>query len=109
MEELAECFGIDTLPNSVFLLSFTNYTQISRKRQKTTKRFHNQPMTDCPNRLFMEESGSYAMMKRYTFLTESLSENVVNWYHTYLCHPGETRTEETIKQYLYVPKLQALV
>ena len=28
-----------------------------------------------------------------------LQARIVDWYHTMLCHPGETRTEETIRQH----------
>ena len=30
-----------------------------------------------------------------------LQKCVLNWYHTYLLHPGRDRTEETIRQHLY--------
>ena len=30
---------------------------------------------------------------------KTLQTRLVNWYHTHLCHPGETRTEATIKQH----------
>ena len=29
-------------------------------------------------------------------IPSSLQKRVVDWYHTTLCHPGETRTEQTI-------------
>ena len=29
----------------------------------------------------------------------SLQKRVVEWYHNILCHPGETRTEQTIRQH----------
>ena len=29
----------------------------------------------------------------------SLQKRVVEWYHTILCHPGETRMEQTIRQH----------
>jgi Integrase zinc binding domain len=35
----------------------------------------------------------------------ALRNNVVTWYHKYLCHPGETRTKETIQQHLWWPSL----
>jgi hypothetical protein len=31
-------------------------------------------------------------------IPNALQEHVVRWYHNVLCHPGRTRTEETIKQ-----------
>ena len=30
----------------------------------------------------------------------------MEWYHETLCHPGETRTEQTLRQYLWWPKLR---
>ncbi len=33
----------------------------------------------------------------------------MEWYHTYLLHPGETRTEETIAQHLYWPNIPKTV
>jgi RNase H-like domain found in reverse transcriptase/Reverse transcriptase (RNA-dependent DNA polymerase)/Integrase zinc binding domain len=32
---------------------------------------------------------------------ESLQKRVVDWYHEILCHPGMTRTEETIRQHFW--------
>ena len=35
-----------------------------------------------------------------------LQKHVMNWYHAVLCHPGMNRTEETISQHLWWPKMQ---
>ena len=32
------------------------------------------------------------------FLPTALQKKTVEWYHEMLCHPGETRTEHTIRQ-----------
>ena len=37
---------------------------------------------------------------------ESLQHRIVQWYHTYLGHPGINRTEETISQHLWWPKMR---
>ena len=31
---------------------------------------------------------------------------MIDWYHTVLCHPGMNRTEETISQHLWWPKMR---
>ena len=31
----------------------------------------------------------------------ALQQQTIDWYHTTLCHPGENRTEETIRQHFY--------
>jgi hypothetical protein len=35
-----------------------------------------------------------------------LQKAVIAWYHTTLCHPGMNRTEETIAQHLWWPKMR---
>ena len=37
---------------------------------------------------------------------QTLQKHVIDWYHTVLCHPGINRTEETISQHLYWPKMR---
>lgn len=32
-------------------------------------------------------------------ISQSLQKQIVNWYHTMLCHPGQTRTEKKIQQH----------
>jgi hypothetical protein len=36
----------------------------------------------------------------------ALQRHVVEWYHETLCHPGETRTEQTLRQHLWWPNLR---
>jgi hypothetical protein len=43
------------------------------------------------------------------YVPKALRNHVVDWYHTYLMHPGETRTEETIAQHLYWPNIRKTV
>ena len=38
-----------------------------------------------------------------------LQKHVIDWYHTTLCHPGINRTEETIAQHLYWPKMRSQI
>jgi transposase InsO family protein len=35
-----------------------------------------------------------------------LQQHVIDWYHTTLCHPGINRTEESIAQHLFWPKMR---
>ena len=39
----------------------------------------------------------------------SLHKTVVHWYHHYLGHPGINRTEETISQHLWWPKMRTFI
>ena len=36
-----------------------------------------------------------------------LQKHVIMWYHTTLCHPSINRTEETIGQHLWWPKMRS--
>ena len=40
------------------------------------------------------------------YIPKELQSRVVAWYHEYLAHPGEKRTEETIYQWFYWPGLR---
>mgnify|MGYP002063500018 FL=1 len=42
-------------------------------------------------------------------IPEQLRKRVVTWYHTYLLHPGQNRTESTIEQHLYWPDMRTQI
>jgi transposase InsO family protein len=42
-------------------------------------------------------------------IPKSLQVRAVEWYHWYLCHPGETRTEQTIRQHFWWNNLRTTV
>lgn len=42
-------------------------------------------------------------------IPKSLQKKVVTWYHTLLCHPGETRTEQTLRQHFTWKNLRETV
>ena len=42
-------------------------------------------------------------------IPSKLHSYVLNWYHTYLLHPGMDRTEEMIHQHLYWPDIRHAV
>ena len=37
---------------------------------------------------------------------KQLHKHVIDWYHVTLCHPGINRTEESIGQHLFWPKMR---
>jgi hypothetical protein len=39
-------------------------------------------------------------------IPKPLRQRVISWYHETLCHPGINRTEETISQHLWWPKMR---
>ncbi len=47
--------------------------------------------------------------KEKIVIPATLQHHITQWYHTYLCHPGETRTEKTISQHFIWPNLNKMV
>jgi hypothetical protein len=44
--------------------------------------------------------------KEKIVVPKKLQRHIVDWYHTVYCHPGINRTEETIGQHLWWPKMR---
>ena len=49
---------------------------------------------------------SLACYNEKIVVPKMLQEHVIDWYHITLCHPGINRTEETIAQHLFWPKMR---
>ena len=49
---------------------------------------------------------SLICFKEKIVIPKLLQRHVISWYHTLLCHPGINRTEETIGQHLWWPKMR---
>lgn len=47
--------------------------------------------------------------KERIVVPKTMQRQLVLWYHEQLCHPGETRTEQTIRQHFWFPKLRDMV
>ena len=98
---LAEVYGLDPedLPSSAYPL---NFKDISRMQQQDT------------NLLQLAKTKGHYQLKEFKasgktrwlichnnkiVIPKALQKRIVEWYHVQLCHPGHTRTEETIKQH----------
>ena len=42
-------------------------------------------------------------------IPSTLQKNIMDWYHHYLQHPGETRFEETLKAVMYWPGMTTAI
>jgi hypothetical protein len=109
--QMAEIFSNDKdLPADAFPLSF-----------KVLSTFQNRDTVK--DNLLIKDKGPTKHFTRETFhggeqlwcydkkiyVPPRLTKNVVSWYHNYLCHPGETRTEETIRQHLWWPGMRTQI
>jgi hypothetical protein len=103
-EHMAECYGLSKsdLPADIFPVQFKLIqaeqqkdkqllTHVkNNKSQYSVKSFHGGGK--C--RTLICHQGKIAV-------PVSLQSRVAEWYHTVLCHPGMTRTEETIRQHFW--------
>ena len=100
----AECFGLSKsdLPTDIFPVQFK---LIQAEQQKDKKL-----LTDVKNNKDKYSVKSFhGGGKSRTLICHNdkivvpvtLQPRVAEWYHTILCHPGMTRTEETIRQHFW--------
>lgn len=105
-EQLSELFAGEALESAVFPLKLSviaSYQQRDPELQKLVG-----VDTNVSPKTF--RGGEQLLCyKNRIFVPKVLRKHVVEWYHTYLLHPGETRTEETIAQHLYWPNIRKLV
>ena len=103
-------FDDDDLPRSMYPLKFSTIEKYQLKDQKlqaklrTDKRLQRQPFHGGekePIKLIVKEEK--------IVIPDKLQQRVVDWYHTFLCHPGETRTELTIRQHFTFKGLRTMV
>jgi len=108
---LAEALGFEEadLPRNAFPLKFST---IQHQQQKDTKLV--QLSTSNPDYHLMAFRGGDKDVELICYkgkiaIPSSLQLRVTQWYHTYLAHPGETRTEQTIRQHFHWNNLRDTV
>jgi len=110
MEMLSESYCVDKLEDDTFPLTFKFIDKYQRKdstlmgKLKSSINKNNGYHTES----FRGGGKSIELIcyNKKIVIPTALQKYVLNWYHTYLLHPGSTRTEETIKQHFYWPNLQ---
>ena len=101
------CYGTETLSKADFPL---DYKHISQAQLKDKKLLQIRDKKDSPyeTQTFMSADKQIPVIcyNGKMVIPSSLQKRVIEWYHTYLSHPGINRTEETIGQHLYWPKMR---
>ena len=109
MDALAESFGLDKedLPTNTFPLQFKQIDMMQRKDRALIKKLRDNH-NDYTSKSFRGGGKHYELIcyKDKIVIPQPLQKKVVDWYHTQLCHPGITRTEQTIKQHFYWKNMQ---
>ena len=106
-EHRAELYAAEPLPDDVYPLSYAVIGQEQRADKQILK-------------ILKKDNSPYAI-KAFTgggktrdlicykdkiVIPTTLQDRVVDWYHNVLGHPGINRTEETIGQHLWWPKMR---
>ena len=98
---MAECYGLEDkdLTPDVFPLSYKNI-MIAQQKDKTLKR-KAQTYSQYSVKTFHGGGKQRALICQNDkiVIPNKLQRQPVEWYHQQLCHPGETRTEASIRQH----------
>ena len=80
------------------------------KRQKTDKKLHSSIKKD-PKAYSTRKVEDVELVTKddRICVPSTVQSRIVSWYHEYLAHPGETRTEATIRQLFTWPGLRSTV
>ena len=101
MHEIPEAFGMED--NEI--PQYANYSRIERHQKQDTALQQKALEHDsyslksfCGGK---RKSHELIVKNDKIVIPEGLQEQVVQWHHTQLCHPGEVRTEASIRQHFY--------
>lgn len=103
---LSELFAQVNLEPSAFPLTFTTIAKFQQRDREL------QALVETDTRVsrkIFRGGENLICYDEKIYIPQALRKHIVEWYHTYLMHPGETRTEETIAQHLYWPNIRKTV
>ena len=103
---LSELFAQTSLPEEIFPVNFSVIAAFQQKDRDLQSLVETSP--DITRKIF-RGGEQLICFKERIYVPKALRQHVVDWYHTYLMHPGETRMEETIAQHLYWPNIRDIV
>jgi hypothetical protein len=91
---MAECFGLDEIEEDTFPLDM----KLLAKAQQNDKALRAKVRKNLDEFTERKIEGTSVLMYRgRIYVPTSLRKRIINWYHEFLCHPGETRTEQSIR------------
>ena len=104
---LMECFAKKQETDDFHPLNY-QHLKIAQDRDKTILKILKMPDTQYALKEYHGggKITSLICYKDKIVIPNLLQKHVIMWYHTTLCHPGINRTEETIGQHLWWPKMR---
>ena len=102
---VSDQFGLKSLTKGTFPL---RYSILDKYQQEDQKLLENLKRGVYTAKTFRGGGKEFLLIckNEKIVVPTVLRKYVLNWYHTYLLHPGQDRTEAAIKQHLYWPGLQ---
>ena len=101
-----EIFGVDHLPDEAYPLRFPTIIAEQKKDPKLLKLLKTNSNYHLKTFKYSSKDHILICCNNKIVLPPSLQMRAVQWYHTQLCHPGETHTEQTIRQHYHWPNLR---
>ena len=106
LDTMSEIFAQEALEASVFPVNFNVLATYQQQDRDLQVLVESNPLI---SRKIFRGGEQLICYKERIYVPKALRKHVVEWYHTYLMHPGETRTEASIAQHLYWPNIRAQV
>ena len=104
------CYAQDEHSENEFPLSYRVLGKFQAKDEQILKKLQQK---NTPYHLKSFHGGGKARelicYKDKIVVPSALQTRIVDWYHTFLCHPGINRTEETIGQHFWWPKMRGQI
>ena len=104
------CYGTETLASSDYPLDYEQIRQkqlkdkqLLKERDKAGSKYETCTFTAAGKDRDLICFGGKIVIPKV------LQSRIIDWYHTYLSHPGINRTEETIGQHLWWPKMRGQI
>ena len=112
LEFISDQFGFDDqdLPANMYPLKFSTIARYQEQDKSLMEKLTH----DNKYRLTSFHGGENKEIDLITkdekiVIPEALQERIVQWYHTFLCHPGENRTELSIRQHFTFKGMRPLI
>ena len=103
---LHEFFGADELPEHSFPLTYKEIAQGQNNDPDLLQKVRNDSSYSIKIYRGGGKNRELIVRDDRIVLPSSLQKRCVRWYHEMLCHPGETRTEQTIRQHFFWKNLR---
>jgi hypothetical protein len=98
---IAEAFGYDDddLPANTFPIRYRDIAKAQAKNRHLKRKL--ETIDSYSETTFRGGDKSHILICKNgkIAIPKPLQRKIVDWYHEMLCHPGETRTEQTIRQH----------